>query len=104
MYEGPSEAVRDSRVMITALTGSTTEPNSRNKAMSIPATTVTSIQGVRSAMAARKSSLPGAPPPTLSAIESVASSARTLRTSSAVRGSEVVNGETASMRTVAPRT
>ena len=60
----PKLALIESRVMITALTGMTTEPNSRNRISALASSVSPTAYGARSACEARKSCPVAALPPT----------------------------------------
>ena len=60
----PKLAVIDSRVMITALTGMTSEPNSRNRITPLASRVSPTAHGARSACETRKSWPVAALPPT----------------------------------------
>ena len=100
----PKLAVIESRVMITALIGMTTEPNSRNRIAPLASSVSPTAYGARSACETRKSCPIAALPPTWVVIPLPGAVARTIGMRSVAAGREGGSGLIASSRTVEPRT
>ena len=100
----PKLAVIDSRVMMMALIGMTTEPNSRNRITPLARSVSPTAYGARSACETRKSWPIAALPPTWVVLPAPGSMARITGIRSVASGRDGGSGLMASSRTVEPRT
>ena len=99
----PKLAVMDRRVMITALSGRTTDPNSRNRIAPLAMRVRATAYGARSDCETRKSWPIAALPPTRVAVPGLAGIARIAGTRSVAAGWDGGRGLMASSWTVEPR-